>query len=265
MSRYFSSSSVSERLRVQDEIKNEFHFTFPPIYVINLDERTDKMRRMDVCLKNRNLSYARFSAIRIDNRNDVCVDLGNDKIWYGANEKEPHYSGCTHSHLTLLKNAYDSNLEGMIVMEDDVFCMNRDAQKLLEDAIINRPEDCEYLSLEYKLYDPSKFERYNNAYYRSRGGFYGTGCYYITKSGIKRALEAFLSQKDEKKYKGVDIFYISVFQEKGLYCVKNKLCYQGAIRNDIKDFNNTVRTIEIRGRTVATINPQSLIHFIYRS
>jgi GR25 family glycosyltransferase involved in LPS biosynthesis len=264
MARYFSSSSVSERLRVQDEIKPQFHFTLPPIYVINLDERTDRMRRMDVCLKNRNLSYERFSAIRIDNRNDVCVELGNDKIWYGGDDKEPYYSGCTHSHLTILKKAYDSNVDGIIVMEDDVFCMNRDAKKLLEDAITHLPKDGEYLSLEYKLYDPNLLERYNNAYYRSRGGFYGTGCYYITRAGIKRALEAFLAQKDEKKYKAIDIFYISVFKDKGLYCVRNKLCYQGAIRNDIKDFNNTVRNIEIRGRIIPTINLQSLIHFRYR-
>jgi GR25 family glycosyltransferase involved in LPS biosynthesis len=96
-------------------------------FYINLDSRTDRKEQFEEECKKMNLEVERFSAIK----NDV-----------GG-------IGCTESHLIILKNARDSNLDHVTIFEDDFeFLITREEY---DQIISNLPDNYDVVMLSYNI------------------------------------------------------------------------------------------------------------------
>lgn len=119
------------------------------IYIINLDARVEKLEKSFNQLKQFNIQAHRLSAI--DGRNLSNADIEKSSVIFKKGMQESRWAqnlaqdqtsfvylnekayekpvasvflkrgalGCTLSHLTLIKNAYEQNLSRILILEDD--------------------------------------------------------------------------------------------------------------------------------------------------
>lgn len=114
-------------------------------FLINLDERTDRLEESLSELNNLNIrGVQRFSAIKITE--------DSDEGWINR--------GCTQSHLNLFEKQIENKWEKMIVFEDDFFIdVTHPEIKELTDEIIEsiNKQDCDLLMLGSVLLSDSEF------------------------------------------------------------------------------------------------------------
>ena len=89
--------------------------TQPPIYVVNLDEDTERMDRISRQLREQGLSFARFGAFRGRDVPDPWKQQFDDA------RIGPGEVGCYASHLQLMADMLDSGDRVRVILEDDAF------------------------------------------------------------------------------------------------------------------------------------------------
>jgi GR25 family glycosyltransferase involved in LPS biosynthesis len=86
-----------------------------PIYWINLDSEIERKIRFETVINNYGIFNKRISAIVGNN-----IDINEIKKSYKINKKiSKNEIACTLSHIKAIREAYNDNLEYVIIMEDD--------------------------------------------------------------------------------------------------------------------------------------------------
>jgi GR25 family glycosyltransferase involved in LPS biosynthesis len=207
------------------------------VYVISLPERKDRRKRMEVSLKNRNIDFQYWDALKLDDSTrEYAGRVFDPKDKLGS-------PGCYMSHITLLERIYQEKKEGVLIMEDDVYNMSMHAKEKIFTALEYAPKDCDMLYFEYILPDKKSLIRYNHCFHKIVGVLWGTACYYITLKGIERVLQMDTHyRRSIAVNKHLDIFYGEQVHRRGCsYAFYPKLCYQSesapSIRNHSRFFD----------------------------
>ena len=152
---------------------HEFNSLFEKTYVINMENRPDRMERSSVRLKDLGIEFERFSAV--DGKNE---------------ERHPNLMpgevGCYKSHFNILSDAKLNNYESILVLEDDVVFVDDFMDKFFE-GWINLPDDWDmvYLGCNHK----KPFTRINRHIVKCNFA-YTTSAMIIRKKAYDKMLEA---------------------------------------------------------------------------
>ena len=188
------------------------------IFYINLDERKERKYSFEKHMKKYDLEFERFSAIK-----DKC----------GA-------FGCAKSHLSVLKNAKNNNLENVIIMEDDVAFnispeMLDEKLKLIFDNELDF--DVFHLSYRYRIsYDVPEYD-----YLKKLSYCHYCSCYIINKRCYDEIIDCWeksllllspenldldLDMREKTARFSCDISYIPLLRKKKWYCFDKPVCVQ---------------------------------------
>lgn len=94
--------------------------TIDKIYIINLDEREDRFKKIENELNTQNITnYVRFPAVKPD-----LIDYPYHAATHKFSSKSDNYIrgslGCKLSHLSILKHAKQHNYNRILILEDDI-------------------------------------------------------------------------------------------------------------------------------------------------
>jgi GR25 family glycosyltransferase involved in LPS biosynthesis len=156
------------------------------IFVINLDRDWKRMKELDMEMKENNLEYERFSAIKGSELTDESPII---KKYFASNLKKynNNQKGCTLSHISIWNKIKESNHELTIVMEDDVIIPKNLFQKL--DIYLKQlPEDWDILFLGGNRIIGHKYSEHLVSPDISKRGNYGTFAYLIRNKNIDNIL-----------------------------------------------------------------------------
>jgi glycosyl transferase family 25 len=195
------------------------------IFYINLDERTDRKDSFEKHMKKYDLEFERFSAIK-------------DK--FGA-------FGCAKSHLSVLKNAKNNNLENVIIMEDDI-AFNIPPEMLDEKLKLifnnNLDFDVFHLSYRYRISDDVS----GIDYLKKLSYCHYCSCYIINKKCYDEIIDCWekslillspensdlgLEWHQKTQRFSCDIAYIPLLRKKKWYCFDKPVCVQLNGQSDI--------------------------------
>lgn len=164
-----------------------------PIYFINLPRSKERRRFIIKQMKDYNISnYKIVDAIYgankqpTGNKNMYKIEMKPKKqiLFYNNDQLAKNGEiGCTLSHLNTILQAYNNNLEYVIICEDDVdlyWIKTWDIN--LQDLILNAPKDWEYISLKVNDNRPtSKYGQY--------GKYQTTAAQILNRNGMKKILD----------------------------------------------------------------------------
>lgn len=152
-------------------------------YYINLDRSRD---RRDSIEKN-------FpDAIRIEACDGLKLHEYVDVIVPKKTVSMPTELGCTLSHLRSIRCAYLNDLDEVLIIEDDLLNPYEDKWvKTLRQMIDNRPENSNCVI--FNSNNPLVYEE-NNEYIPWKQGYWGTGCYWLNRTGIKILYDRYVNQ-----------------------------------------------------------------------
>ena len=212
----FANTSLKEI--VDNQTYKMTHKKNYKIFYINIDERTDRKYIFEKHMKKYDLEFERFSAIK-------------DK--FGA-------FGCAKSHLSVLKNAKNNNLENVIIMEDDIAFdippeMLDEKLKLIFDNELDF--DVFHLSYRYRISEDVP----GVDYLKKLSYCHYCSCYIINKKCYDEIIECWeksllllspentdLGLEWHKKTErfSCDISYIPLLRKKNWYCFDKPVCVQ---------------------------------------
>jgi len=158
-----------------------------PVFIINLDRQTERLRFMQNQLKTLGLESTRFPAV---NGRDPAARAHAKTTWYAP--LSPGEVGCFESHRGVWKRILDEGVSGAFVLEDDVVVASDFAEldfppELLESADIikldqSRPKESYYGTRQVPVAP-------NRSVVRMLGTEMSTGAYFITRSGAAKLYE----------------------------------------------------------------------------
>jgi glycosyl transferase family 25 len=212
----FTNNSLTEI--VDNQAYKMTHNKNYKIFYINLDERTDRKDSFEKHMKKYDLEFERFSAIK-------------DK--FGA-------FGCAKSHLSVLKNAKNNNLENVIIMEDDIAFdispkMLDEKLKLIFDNELDF--DVFHLSYRYRISEDVP----HVDYLKKLSYCHYCSCYIINKKCYDEIIECWekslillspensdlgLKWREKTARFSCDISYIPLLRMKNWYCFDKPVCVQ---------------------------------------
>jgi len=195
------------------------------IFYINLDERTDRKDSFEKHMKKYDLEFERFSAIK-DN--------------FGA-------FGCAKSHLSVLKNAKNNNLENVIIMEDDIaFDISPEMLDEKLKLIFDNELDFDVFHLSYRYRISDDVPEYS--YLKKLSYCHYCSCYIINKKCYDEIIECWekslillspensdlgLEWHQKTARYSCDISYIPLLRKKNWYCFDKPVCVQLNGQSDI--------------------------------
>ncbi len=184
------------------------------IYLINLKERPNKLKSCRIELNRYNIHPYRFNAINgWDLKNIELETLGFPNSFMES--MTPGKIGCILSHLSVLKDAYESDYETVWILEDDIEVVQNPHKlpSLIQSLDLLVPDwDILYTDLDTKdylgnrvacldIYDRPYIQQESLDYYRRKvpineqfveiGMRYGCYSMIVRKSGIKKILRYF--------------------------------------------------------------------------
>ena len=183
-----------------------------------MDERTDRKYTFERHMKKYDLEFERFSAIK-------------DK--FGA-------FGCAKSHLSVLKNAKNNNLENVIIMEDDIAfdispAMLDEKLKLIFDNELDF--DVFHLSYRYRISEDVP----GVEYLKKLSYCHYCSCYIINNRCYDEIIDCWekslillspentdggLEWRQKTERFSCDISYIPLLRKKKWYCFDKPVCVQ---------------------------------------
>jgi len=218
MCKFNDFANISLKEIVDNQTYKMTHKKNYKIFYINIDERIDRKYTFEKHMKKYDLEFERFSAIK-------------DK--FGA-------FGCAKSHLSVLKNAKNNNLENVIIMEDDIAFdippeMLDEKLKLIFDNELDF--DVFHLSYRYRISQDVP----GVDYLKKLSYCHYCSCYIINKKCYDEIIECWekslllfspentdLGLEWHKKTErfSCDISYIPLLRKKNWYCFDKPVCVQ---------------------------------------
>lgn len=174
---------IRENFISYNDIRNEFG----NIYIINMDKDKDRMKELDLEMKQNNLKYIRIPAVDgsklTENSFLVKKYFGKPKIKYSNGQK-----GCTLSHIGIWNKIKKNNSKYNIVLEDDVIIPKKLFKKL-NIYLKQLPKDWDFLFLGGNRITGKKYK--NNLVkpdINVKWGNYGTFAYLLNSRNIDKIL-----------------------------------------------------------------------------
>lgn len=210
-------SSVIERSATHFPQK-KINDYFSHVYVINLDNRKDRLFRINRMLVKYNVRYERISGIIANiNQFEQCKKNGSKIINIGA-------LGCLLSHLYTLNDALDKKYDSVLILEDDVFFDHNFTQKVMN---IEKAPDWDILYLGCSQHNKS----FDTCLQNVSKGFYkayqSSGTFAIA---IKRHMYEYLIKLFESQMMNVDTYLEDVQKTHKCYVM-----YENLIIADVSD------------------------------
>jgi len=214
---------------------------FNEIVVINLERSIERKQMVEEQLKKFNIPYHFFPAFDgklITNASLKSLTRRPMKAFSFGQSKRARFSEgalcCAISHSAVVKYAQMMDLNGILVLEDDVI-LSPDFEnrlKLLEEV----PDDAQVIYLGAIAYEQKLSKKYQvseHVWDVQKMGFYGMHAYIITRAGYKPVLDKLIEHEDscdgllpegivEGKYKGYGLFPFCVYQIGGTSDIDGK-------------------------------------------
>jgi len=182
---------------------------FPNCFYVNLSRSTDRDRRFQNRAKEIGLGdkISRFEAVDGLSLHDISAEITDGWPLFQKNGKKISKGeiGCSLSHLKLIKQAFDSGMQEIVVFEDDVsFEFVSKWKCTFHDLLANAPADLVVLQLSTNVYEKTylnamnEAKRKKNQFIRSKIGFYGTYSYYINRKGMEKIVKKHWNEEKKR-------------------------------------------------------------------
>jgi len=214
---------------------------FDEIVIINLERSDNRKKMVEDQLKKTNLKYRFFPAFdgsvvinptlkSLTRRPFKAFSFGGNRASFNIGALS-----CSMSHSAVIKYAQMMDLNGVLVLEDDVILSPdfEDRLKLLSEV----PNDADVIYLGAIAYDikiGKKYKISEHVWDAVKLGIYGMHAYIVTKSGYSKVLKKLNEFEDtcdallpegiaEGKYKGYALLPFCVYQLGGLSDIDGKV------------------------------------------
>lgn len=194
------------------------------IFYINLDHRTDRKEHVEMQLKLLGITGTRFSAIKMEN---------------GA-------IGCSMSHLKLLQMALKTNLDHILILEDDIEFLDPNLFKKQLNAFFKEQQNNNSSNWDVILFAGNNmppYETINNTcikvnHCQTTTGYLVNG-HYIEKlmNNVKMGLTNLLREPEKHMLYAIDMFWISLQKTDQWFLITPLTVVQ---RNDYSDIEKKV-------------------------
>lgn len=122
----YKYSTAASDMEMLEKYRNRVYLNkvVDRIFVINLDERTDRWEEMEKQFQSLGIdNYERFSAIKYNDISDVPPEMYST-LHYTPYASDPNYQksavGCKMSHYNIVKISKEQGYERILILEDDV-------------------------------------------------------------------------------------------------------------------------------------------------
>jgi len=214
---------------------------FDKVYLINLEQDTDKYQTMKNKLDNLNIQFELFKAI--DGKK-----LNNCKLLRSGNKGAV---GCKMSHMTILRNAKKNNYSKILILEDDIYFWKTFNEKFdsLYKELMTKNKSWKVLYLGGCAHKPLP-KTNNNIWEIGSARLYGSQAIGFDKSIYNTILQ---SENDRRPYD--DILAESINQHN--YIFTPYLIYQNINKQSTTSTNN-IKDQEFFNR-LNSINPNNYL------
>jgi len=188
---------------------------FDKIFVINVEERSDRLERVSDVLHFLEIPFERYSAIH----KDSVEGIFNTFIKRNPDSTitRPGYIACLLSHLSVYKIALDRGYKKILILEDDVL-VHKDVKALMKTFFEDVPNDWDMIHFGYlPLSDDLQTWSHNNfkhieclsgMVFRSRG-LWCCHAYAIKSDFMKETLDAY-NTSDLSDWKEIDRHFVEL-------------------------------------------------------
>lgn len=218
-----------------------WHTFFDRIYIINLDNRTDRWKKIQAQLHHMNITnYERFSAIRPTMSDIPLIWKKNYNLTRIPPSKQKKYiigaTGCKLSHYHIIKKASEHQYQSILILEDDSIFryQSQEMDALFQQSINDLPSDWWMLYLGGKNI---KSKPHSSHLHRTLG-IKTTHAYGMSKNLYKQALLTMLGSGKE-----IDLFYLQIHRQFPCFRVVPGLITQDDDFSDIQQKKVAYRTI----------------------
>ena len=217
---------------------------FEKIYLINLDERTDRWEKcLDIFQQYEFNSYERISGVKPLEEDFPYLD-----------QKSRSQLGCSLSFYRIIKNAYEKQFENILILEDDFYFIysKEKTYEILKNSIENLPENWDVFYLGGNImYDFSNnpLSLFKEKLFKLNSS-YCTHSISFSKKGISIFIDEFPSEiifikNIVEDYKVIDVFMAREFCKNNLCFIPNEmLCSQiagfSSIENCVTDYSDLI-------------------------
>ena len=163
------------------------------IYWINLERAQHRKEKMLNLFQEHNLTHKRIEAI-----DGLKINENEIKSQYKVNEKMNVFEiACALTHLKAIQDAYDNNLENVLIFEDDVNFeylkyQTIPIEELLKKLIELKGECLQLAMINQRKIIPSLIKNKNRLIKFNSDG---AQAYLLTRQGMKTVLDNFHTQK----------------------------------------------------------------------
>lgn len=209
---------------------NKIFNYFDDAYYINLDYREDRKDRFEQRSNKIGLNAKRFSAIQPNIEDCTHIPYWNEMKTYEQKRYKANEVGCALSHISIIKEAKNRNLNNILIFEDDCIFLDNfetDIYKCIED-LKNIDWDIFYLGGQPN----SACEKVTENIYTIKSG----GLYQLHSYAINKSIFDLIINMDFTFCSIIDNFFLNY--DKNIiktYLSKNMLTLQ---EDGISDLNN---------------------------
>jgi len=206
---------------------------FDEIVVVHLQRCPQRRSMVEEQLKKFNFKYKFFPAFdgKLLNNPSLKALTRKPMKAFSFDGKRARFSEgalyCAISHSAVIRYAQMMDLNGVLVLEDDVI-LSPDFDKRLK-LLKEIPDDAQIIYIGAIAYEQKLSKKYQiseHVWDVSKMGFYGMHAYIITRAGYEPVLEKLTDMDDtcdgllpegvtEGKYKGYGLFPFCVYQSRG--------------------------------------------------
>ena len=195
------------------------------IFIINLDERTDRLKAVTKEMEKHHLEFERFPAIKPD-RSEIPESQYNNML--GKINKDPYViatCGVKQSHVEIIKIAKERGHKQVLILEDDVVFTDQ-FENLFNIALRELPKNWDMLFLGANHIEP--FQLISSSIARVIKA-YAIHAYIIRESMYDIIIDNAIDSGEE-----IDVYYAnSIFPNFNCYCARPTLVWQKAGFSDI--------------------------------
>jgi len=191
----------SENFKIESCVKiSPINYYFDKIYLLNLNERSDRLLKSKKILEEHGILFQRFSAV-----NGKKIDSNILKKY----SIKPGEVGCLYSHYEIIQDAKNNNFKKILIFEDDIIFSKNFTSNFLKN-LKDLNEDWKILYLGASQHEWKDIEYYKNKFYYSNSTF-GTFAYALdhsvydeilnTKNIYNSPIDQFLTLIQKKYFK----------------------------------------------------------------
>lgn len=202
------------------------------IYLINLERRQDRFKKIYNKLSKFNIKFERFSAIdgsKIGVRDEWIQLLEN-----GSKISSPGAYGCLMSHLQIIKQAKQNKFSKILIFEDDIIFHKEFNNELRK--INNVPHDASIIYLGASQFKSANKNFINSSCYKAFDTF-GTFAYIIKDSMYDILIDIF-----EKKQYDLDYLLCVIQKHFSCYVLWENIIIADLSYSDIRTEKHTYET-----------------------